>query len=199
MNILLHMCCGPCAIAPVHMLREMGHTVSGFFYNPNIHPLSEYFRRREAAEQAAGHMDLPMLWRDDDWDLPAWLERMAPRLRNAPGQPDPRCAQCYDERLDITARYAREQGFDAFSSSLLYSRHQLHDHIVESGEKAAARHDIPFFYHDFRSGWQFGIDQSKEWGLYRQNYCACILSEAERFAGKLERLKKRMAAATPAR
>lgn len=202
MNILLHICCGPCAIAPVHMLRDMGHTVTGFFYNPNIHPLSEYLRRREAAHEAAEKMDLPMIWADltdpDAWNLPQWLTRMHGIEANGPDSPAPRCVLCYDQRMKATARAVAqltrdnpELKIDAFTTSLLYSRHQLHERIVESGHRAALRHEVEFFYHDFRSGWQFGIDQSKEWGLYRQNYCACVLSEAERFAGKFEKLKAR--------
>ncbi|MDR2726432.1 MAG: epoxyqueuosine reductase QueH, partial [Deltaproteobacteria bacterium] len=69
--------------------------------------------------------------------------------------------------------------------SLLYSRRQRHEVIRQEGERAAEAVGVPFLYRDFRADWQAGIDLSKAWNLYRQNYCACIYSEADRFAGEL--------------
>ena len=71
-KVLLHACCGPCSIMCIQSLRDEGYDVTGYFANPNIHPVSEYFRRREAMEQVAEQMDLPMLWQDDVYDLPGW-------------------------------------------------------------------------------------------------------------------------------
>ena len=187
MKVLLHICCGPCAIVPVETLRGLGHEVTGFFLNPNIHPASEYLRRREAAQEVARRLGLPMLWRDA-YDLPAWLQRLSGRERNGPKHPKPRCALCYAQRLEATAEEAALKA-DAFTSSLLYSRFQLHDRIAAIGETAAQLHNIPFFYHDFRTGWQRGIDLSKDWGLYRQTYCGCIFSEQERFKSALKKLE----------
>ena len=186
MKILIHICCGPCAITPVETLRGMGHELTGFFLNPNIHPASEYLRRREAAAEASRRLDLPMIWRDA-YDLPAWLQGVSGLERNSPKHSNPRCALCYAQRLEATAAAAASTA-DAFTSSLLYSRFQLHDRIAALGETAAQRHHVPFFYHDFRAGWQHGIDRSKAWGLYRQSYCGCIFSEQERFAGALATL-----------
>ncbi len=194
MNILLHVCCGPCAIAPVEALLDLGHAVTGFFFNPNIHPLSEYLRRREAAREAALRLGIPMLWRDG-YDPLAWLRGLAGLERNGPRHAVPRCAVCYAQRLEAAAEAAAELGFDAFTSSLLYSRFQLHDRIAAIGRAAAQRDNIPFLYHDFRVGWQHGIDRSKEWGLYRQNYCGCLLSEQERFENALKKLKEGVARA----
>ena len=186
MKVLLHICCGPCAIVPVETLRGLGHEVTGFFLNPNIHPASEYLRRREAALEVARRLDLSILWRDA-YDLPAWLQRLSGLERNGPKHPNPRCALCYAQRLEATAEAAFSKA-DAFTSSLLYSRFQLHDRIAAIGETVAQRHRIPFLYNDFRAGWQRGIDRSKAWGLYRQNYCGCILSEQERFESTLKKL-----------
>ena len=99
-KVLLHACCGPCSIMCIQSLRDEGYDVTGYFANPNIHPVSEYFRRREAMEQVAEQMDLPMLWQDDVYDLPGWLKiRLlyhkpvvfpAPAARRHPGNRNPR-------------------------------------------------------------------------------------------------------------
>ena len=82
-------------------------------------------------------------------------------------------------------------GFDAFTSTLLYSRHQNHDVIRSIGETFARRFDVEFRYEDWREGWQRGIDLSIELGLYRQNYCGCIFSEEERFSSELRKRRKK--------
>ena len=82
---------------------------------------------------------------------------------------------------------AKELRMDAFSSSLLYSKMQNHKVIKETAEKAAKKYNIPFYYYDFREGWQNGIDISKELEIYRQNYCGCIYSEEDRFLSQLSK------------
>lgn len=176
-RLLLHVCCGPCSIATVRMLRDEGYEVTGLFVNPNIHPLQEYLKRREAMQETAARLDLPMIWRDDVYDVPAWLRGMA--WREAP---ETRCRICYATRIETTLAVARHGGFDAFSTTLLYSRHQRHETIREVCEGAAADGPVSFVYRDFRTGWQEGIDTSRGWGIYRQQWCGCIYSENERHA-----------------
>lgn len=125
-RLLLHVCCGPCAIATVRMAREAGYEVTGFFYNPNIHPLQEYLRRRAAMAQVAERLDLPMIWQDAGYDTKAWMRGVAWREEG-----EVRCRICYAGRLERTVAVATRGGYDAFSSSLLYSRRQRHDVIVE--------------------------------------------------------------------
>lgn len=98
-----------------------------------------------------------------------------------------RCAYCYERRLMKTAEKAKELNFEAFSSSLLYSKMQNHVAIIELAEKASKEYDIPFYYDDFREGWQEGIDISKDLEIYRQNYCGCIYSEEDRFLNQLSK------------
>jgi len=176
MNILLHICCGPCSIYPLEKLVDSNHTVSGFFYNHNIHPYQEYQRRLTAVREFAASKELPMFYRDE-YNLEEFLAAVAQN-------PELRCAYCYVSRLDAAAEKAAELGFDAFTSSLLYSRYQNHDTIRAAGEQAGKRHGVKFYYEDFRPGWQEGIRQSKEMGLYRQQYCGCIYSEKERYLPK---------------
>lgn len=199
MNILLHVCCGPCSLMCVQTLREEGFEVTGYFANPNIHPVSEYLQRRETMQEVATKMNLPMLWGDDAYDLPGWLN-VVHTMGIAENKDGARCRYCYESRLALCAVTAAEHGFKAFSTSLLYSKYQRHDDIRNIGEMVAANPvqygislDVAptFVYRDFRPLWQAGVDLSKEWGLYRQKYCACIFSEAERYAKKLAKLNKK--------
>ncbi|MEI7817638.1 MAG: epoxyqueuosine reductase QueH [Desulfuromonadales bacterium] len=173
MKILLHICCGPCALFPLQQLRAAGHQVTGFFYNHNIHPYQEYVRRRDTALQMAEQQELPIILRDD-YDLEGFLAHVA-------AEPEKRCSYCYSSRLMATAQAAAEGSFEGFTASLLYSRYQKHDEIQALGEQISSKYEVPFYYEDFRPGWQEGIKLSKESGLYRQQYCGCIYSEKERF------------------
>ena len=176
MNILLHICCGPCAVYPARELRKNGYSVTGFFFNHNIHPFQEYQRRLETAREMCRQEKIEFICRDE-YRLEEFLSAVAQN-------PAERCLYCYFSRFDAVAQKAAELGFDAFSSSLLYSRYQNHEHIRTAGERAAERYGIRFHYEDFRPGWQEGIRVSKEMGLYRQQYCGCIYSEKERYLPK---------------
>lgn len=175
MNILLHICCAPCAIYPVQELRGRDMTVTGFFYNHNIHPYLEYRRRLEGVQKYAEAVGLDVLYRDE-YLLEEFLAAVA-------ATPAERCSYCYSSRLEATAAAAANLKYDAFTSSLLYSRYQKHEAIRETGERLAEKYGVAFYYDDFRRGWQEGIRLSKAMELYRQQYCGCIYSEKERYAG----------------
>lgn len=181
-RILLHVCCGPCAIMPITRLLGEGHEIVAWFMNPNIQPLSEYLRRREAAEICARNLGIGIIFEDDAWNLGEWLQSQLPRAQSAA-----RCVFCCGQRVLATAEKARALGFDAFSTTLLYSRYQPHEAIAAAG--CSVKTGAEFVYRDFRTDWQEGIDRSREMGLYRQPYCGCVFSEAERYAKKLNRLK----------
>jgi len=176
MRILLHTCCGPCALYPLRTLRTAGHDVTGFFYNHNIHPYQEYCKRRDAVVQMAELEAMPLIMRDE-YDLEVFLASVA-------DAPESRCSYCYASRLRATAQVAAAEGFDAFTASLLYSRYQRHEEIRELGEQIGREFGVAFLYQDFRPGWQEGIKLSKELGLYRQQYCGCIYSEKDRYLPK---------------
>jgi len=173
MRVLLHTCCGPCALYPLTSLRAEGVEVTGFFFNHNIHPYQEYVRRRDAAQQMADLEGMPLVLRDE--------YRLEEFLANVAAEPDTRCGYCYASRLDAVAAAARDAGFDTFTSSLFYSRYQNHELMRQKAEESAARYGVQFLYRDFRPGWQEGIRRSKELGLYRQQYCGCVYSEKERY------------------
>lgn len=155
------------------MLREQNHRIEGFFFNHNIHPYLEFKRRLETVKEYASKVELPVLYREE-YLLEEFLAAVVP-------QPPLRCDFCYRSRLEMTARVAAENGFEGFSTTLLYSRHQQHQKIRNFGETLATQYGIQFLYQDFRLGWKQGIDASKAMGLYRQQYCGCIYSEKERY------------------
>lgn len=178
MKLLLHICCGPCALYPLKRLRQASVVVTGYFFNHNIHPYQEYLRRREGVRQMAAATGAEIIYRDE-YALETFLAAVA-------ANPTERCHYCYFSRLEATAAQAAAMGFDAFSSTLLYSRYQNHDHIVAAAERAAERYGIAFHNEDFRPGWHEGINLSRELGLYRQQYCGCIYSEKERYQPKAQ-------------
>lgn len=178
MNILLHVCCANCAIYPVRILREQGHQVTGYFFNPNIHPYLEFKRRLDTLRDYAERDHLPVLCHET-YLLETFLAQVA-------ANPAGRCDYCYASRLEATARQAAEQGYEAFTSSLLYSRFQNHGAIREAGERLARQFEVTFVYEDFRKGWNEGIAVSRTMGLYRQQYCGCIYSEQDRYAPRAQ-------------
>jgi len=174
MKLLLHICCGPCAIYPVKSLREQGVEVMGHFYNNNIHPLTEWAKRRDTLSALAESVNLPVIYQKT-YDMEGFLQKVVFREKS-------RCPVCYHDRLMSSAMTAKKGGFDCFSSTLLYSKFQNHDLIRSMGEAIGKSIGIDFYYQDFREGWKEGIAISKELNMYRQQYCGCIYSESERYS-----------------
>lgn len=185
-RVLIHACCGPCSLMPIVHLRDEGWEPALFFFNPNIHPAWEWERRLDALRLAAARLDVPLVEEGGRPDPDAWVTALGGIV-----QPGARCMLCYRPRLDRTAALAAETGFDAFTSSLLYSRYQQHDIIRREAEQSALRHGAPFLYRDFREWWYDGIRMSRELGLYRQKWCGCVLSmgEAHRLQQEAEQRK----------
>jgi predicted adenine nucleotide alpha hydrolase (AANH) superfamily ATPase len=205
MKLLLHCCCAPCTVECAGALLEEDLRPALFWYNPNIHPFTEYRSRREALAAYAETMDLPLetideyglrpflaALRQEAGDSPKAARDGAPARNNAPdrdGTPDgagetaapERCARCYRMRLEKTAARAAEGGYDAFSTTLLISPWQQHELIAETAEEEAERYGVPFLYRDFRPRFRKGQAGAREMGLYMQKYCGCIFSEEERY------------------
>lgn len=182
MKLLVHICCGPCAVYPLKKNLEGKMDIWGFFYNHNIHPYTEYQKRLQAVKILADKMNIRMIYRDE-YNLEEFLRNtVGTDFKSVPK--NARCGYCYSSRLDATAKAAKENNFDYFSSSLLYSKYQDHELIRGIGKGIGEKFGVPFYYDDFRIGWKEGIKESKEMGLYRQQYCGCIFSEKERYLGK---------------
>ncbi len=179
MKLLLHVCCGPCTVYPLKKLREADITVSGYFYNPNIHPYREFRRRLNSLQDFAKETQFN-LEVDSKYGLTDYLRQVVFHEQE-------RCKICYAMRLEKTAEQASLSGADAFSTTLLYSKYQNHRAIITIGESMAKKYGVEFYYEDFRTGWQEGIDESIAMDLYRQPYCGCIYSEQERYDKKLQK------------
>ena len=108
-------------------------------------------------------------------------------IRNVAFHEEKRCEICYRMRLEKTVVLARELKFDAFSTTLLYSKYQRHQQLIWQCQQLSAKYDISFYYRDFRVGWQAGVDASKDLEMYRQPYCGCIYSEQERYDKSLRK------------
>jgi hypothetical protein len=158
----------------VPALRTLVPRLAGFFFNPNIQPDEEHARRLDALERYAPALDLDLVIAADSG--------AEAQLDSAVRPGDVRCRHCYELRLRATAREARRSGFDAFSTTLLFSIHQKHELVSAVATEVARAEGIPFFYRDLREGWVEGGRSYRESGLYRQRYCGCLASKLERDA-----------------
>ena len=173
MKTLLHICCAPCANQCIEVLRTDKIEVAGFWYNPNIHPFTEYKARRNCLREYAESIDLTLIEKND-YALRHFVRSVVEDLEH-------RCGKCYEMRLFEAAKQAKEGGFDSFTSSLFISPYQNHELMRETAERAAAEFDIQFMYRDFRPYFRAGQDFAREHGFYMQKYCGCVFSEEERF------------------
>lgn len=176
-KILLHTCCGPCATYTVSRLREQGFDVTGFWYNPNVHPFIEHQNRLEAMRTLAHAIDLPLIVAEG--------YEMISYFRAVVGHEGERCGDCFRLRLSKTAEVAGEKGFSAFTTTLLISPYQKHELLKEIGEEIATEQGVKFYYEDFRTGFRESHRLSRELNLYHQKYCGCVYSEWERY-GKID-------------
>lgn len=197
MKILMHMCCAPCSCYPTEKLREEGFEPAGFFFNPNIHPYQEWRKRLRAAREFSEKVNIK-LFAENHYGLRDFLSKVSNVVEGIDSEETfkfsdgwhNRCKICYSWRLSETAKFAAENNFEIFTSTLFYSIHQNHDLMKKIAEHFAKVYGVQFYYEDFRAGWQRGIDLSLELELYRQNYCGCIFSEEERFSKEIKNLRK---------
>ena len=179
MDILLHICCGPCLIYPFSRLKDQGFKIRGFYYNPNIYPVSEYYRRVEALKVLSQEFSLVV-------DYPEHKESDFFQSINTPELLLQRCVSCWSLRLRKTAGQAKKNGFAAFSTTLLVSPYQNHGLLKQLGEQIGQENGIDFYYEDFRPGFKQAQIEAKHKGIYRQKYCGCRYSEIEQ-CQKLEK------------
>ena len=175
-NTLLHICCAPCSIMCIDTLRAEGIEPVGYWYNPNIHPVTEYRARRDTLIQYAMDIGMELKVRDD-YGLREFVRAIYPALED-------RCGTCYEMRLFETAKFAAENGFDRFSTTLLISPYQNHELLIDTAEKAAKEYGVEFLYRDFRPRFREGQQKARELGLYMQKYCGCVFSEEDRYIKK---------------
>lgn len=172
MKILLHMCCAPCATFPVFLLRAEGYEVDGLFLNPNIDPQEETARRWAACVDFGEAEEFRVRKVDAPHD--SWLSAVCRDLTKPA-----RCRACYAHRLLPAARLAAEEGYDAFTTSLLVSVYQDHEGVAAACREASSEAGIPFLYRDFRVGYRRSREMARGRHLYMQKYCGCEFSASE--------------------
>ena len=173
--LLLHSCCAPCSSACLERLKEH-FSITVLYYNPNIDEKAEYEKRK--AEQIrflkeTGWAD----FLDCDHEAEAF-EKIALGLENEP-EKGARCYRCYALRLSKTAQIAKENGFEYFATTLTLSPHKNAEWLNEIGQNEATRYALNYIFSDFKKqgGYYRSIDLSKEYNLYRQDFCGCRFSK----------------------
>jgi predicted adenine nucleotide alpha hydrolase (AANH) superfamily ATPase len=174
-KLLIHCCCAHCAAYTVNYWREQGYEVSALWYNPNIHPYTEHQHRLEAMQSLAKEMSLPLIVAEG--------YNVIDYFRGVVGHEAERCQHCFRLRLSKTAETAKETGFDAFTTTLLISPQQKHELIKEVSDEVAKVTGVDFLYADLRKRYSDSRHITKPLELYRQQYCGCVYSEWERYAG----------------
>jgi len=172
-RLLLHACCGPCLLEPLDELAAAADEVVIVYANPNIHPAEEYERRRDTLLAYAREAGVEVV--EVAYDPAAWMRAVGPLADAGPE----RCRACYRLRLGQAARYAAQNGFSAIATTLTVSPYQDAIAIREEGERAAAEAGIEYVHRDFRDRYPEATRRSRELGMYRQNYCGCVLSDLE--------------------
>ncbi len=178
MKLLMHTCCAPCSVYCIDKLREEKIEPTIFWYNPNIHPYKEYEARRNCLIDYCKKIDIK-LELIDEYGLDEFCKNVVEDLSN-------RCTNyCYPVRLEKAFQYAKENGYDTVTTTLLYSIYQNHDYIKKLCEDYSQKYQVVFLYRDFREGFWEGHNKAKqELELYMQKYCGCVFSEEDRYLRK---------------
>ena len=175
-TLLLHSCCGPCSSAVLERLTDH-FRVTVLYYNPNIEPEEEYLHRLSEQKRLLELLPegIPLL--ECGYDHGAY-DAFAPAMAEAPEGGD-RCLACFALRLNRTAEKAAEQGFEYFTTTLSVSPHKNADNVNRIGEEAGKRFGVKYLNADFKkkNGYLRSLELSKEYGLYRQDYCGCRYSK----------------------
>ncbi len=173
-KLLLHSCCGPCSSACIERLSQY-FDITIFYYNPNIYPKQEYEKRLSTQEQLVKNFQnirVTSLPYDENQYLSQVKGLESEREGGA------RCDKCFYLRLKKTAQFAKENGYDYFGTTLTVSSHKDEQKVNRIGEEISNEIKIPFLYADFKKhdGYKRSIELSKQFNLYRQNYCGCRFS-----------------------
>ena len=170
MKLLMHTCCAPCSVYCIDSLREEGIEPTLYWFNPNIHPYMEYKARRDTLKEYAQSINVEAIF-EENYGLEEFCKNVIEDLNN-------RCQNyCYRVRLEKTAKYAKENGYDAITTTLLVSPYQKHEILKKQAEEIAKKYGLNFLYRDFRVGFREGQAKARELGLYMQKYCGCVFSE----------------------
>ncbi len=184
MRVLLHACCGPCLLEPFDALSAE-HEVTVLYANPNIHPAEEYRHRRDTLMAYAASNGIDVI--EEPYDPVTWMRAVAGLERDRAE----RCRACFRLRLGIAARMAASLGMDAVATTLTVSPYQDQAAVAEAGATMAAEAGVAYLGGDFRDRYAEATRRSRELGMYRQNYCGCMLSDIEAQREREERREAR--------
>jgi predicted adenine nucleotide alpha hydrolase (AANH) superfamily ATPase len=169
-RVLVHICCAPCSAAVVKVLQNI-YDISFYWYNPNIYDEKEYKNRKKSAIRYAKELGIQLHEN----------QKFIYNYKNWKDESYEQCNLCYALRLEQTATFAKDNGFDFFTTSLLSSPYQKHDLVKQTAAIFASKHTIKFLYYDFRPDFYKGKNLLRQKGYYMQKYCACNKSYKERF------------------
>jgi predicted adenine nucleotide alpha hydrolase (AANH) superfamily ATPase len=174
-QVLVHACCAPCSTYSFEKLKKDGYNPIGFFYNPNIHPEKEYLLRRDELINYAENIGFRLIIKDEAPTV--WFEAVKGLEDKKEG--GARCSVCFKLRLEETAKYAKDNGYEYFTTVLTISPHKNSKIINEIGNDISLKYGIKFLEEDFKKkdGFKKSIELSKNYGLYRQTHCGCIFSK----------------------
>lgn len=180
-TLLLHSCCAPCSSYCLKYLSEF-FSITIFYFNPNITDQEEYEKRVEEQKRLIRELPAkhPISFLEGNYDPQAFFE-IAKGYEKVP-EGGERCYRCYRLRLEETGRIAKEKGFDYFTTTLSISPLKDAQKLNQIGAELEKEYDVSYLYSDFKKkdGYKQSIALSKEYDLYRQDYCGCIYSKRER-------------------
>lgn len=172
-TLLLHSCCGPCSSSVIERLKEY-FDITVLYYNPNIEPKEEYEKRKSEQIRLLNELNIKYM------DIEYLNEEYHEKIKGYEDYPEngPRCSLCYELRMERTAELAKENNYDYFCTTLTVSPHKPSKIINEIGVKLQEKYHIKYLLSDFKKedGYKRSIELSKEYDLYRQDYCGCSYS-----------------------
>lgn len=185
-RLLIHICCAPDALYVLSLLQKE-YAVTGYFYNPNIHPRQEYELRLSEARKVAAILKVKLI--EDIYDDQRWF-KMTQKYRDEP-EKGKRCDICYAIRLEKAAQKAAEFGFDIFTTVMSLSPLKKADVLNRLGRMFSRRYSIDFLAADFKKkdGFHKSVELSRSHSLYRQDYCGCLFSKKQRQKRAKEKLR----------
>jgi len=184
-KLLIHSCCAPCSSYVLEYLSDY-FAITVFYYNPNIYPEDEYLKRVLEQKKLISSMPLkyPVLFKEGKYEPQKYFDTVRGHENDPEG--GERCFLCYRMRLKEAAKMAKEGGYDYFTTTLTISPLKNAAKLNEIGQEVAGLYGVSFLPSDFkkRGGYQRSIELSREYGLYRQDYCGCVFSRKAKEAKK---------------
>lgn len=177
-KLLLHTCCACCGVWIPQKLSE-DYEVDLYYFNPNVHPATEYEHRIAEVRKVAEILDLKLI--EAPYEPALWFEA----IKGLEAEPEggARCAVCFEFRLRYAAEFARDHHYDCFSTTITVGRNKKADVINPIGERLAAEYGVEFLARDFKknAGLDTSVERCKLYQIDRQDYCGCVFSRKESY------------------